>query len=239
MGSVGARRLTDCPSGRAAAPQLALSSRGGANPQTARPSEGTAVPQPANPSRGDRSQRDPLPAAAPGSARPRRQRRPRSAAGEGRGLLTPPYAQLELRLVQVLHIVAQEAVQQIRHHRLQHHGGGGPHCTAGRGPPGEEGAAGRSLNRRRARPHRSGDGAEAGRARRRAGSGCAAPPGPGPTDPLAGALPAAEARIEAGCGSGERPGGPSQPPWREGAALRRRGVSPGARLPPAPGGAKR
>lgn len=73
----------------------------------------------------DRSQRDPL--SARGSALPRWQRRPRCATQPGRnGLLTPPYAQLELGFVQVLHIVAQEAVQQIRHHRLQHHGGGGP-----------------------------------------------------------------------------------------------------------------
>lgn len=73
----------------------------------------------------DRSQRDPL--SARGSALPRWQRRPRCATQPGRnGLLTPPYTQLELGFVQVLHIVAQEAVQQIRHHRLQHHGGGGP-----------------------------------------------------------------------------------------------------------------
>lgn len=37
--------------------------------------------------------------------------------------LTAPNAQLQLRLVQVLYIVPQEAVQQVRDHRLQHHGG--------------------------------------------------------------------------------------------------------------------
>lgn len=37
--------------------------------------------------------------------------------------LTAPDAQLQLGLVQVLHIVSQEAVQQVRDHRLQHHGG--------------------------------------------------------------------------------------------------------------------
>lgn len=44
----------------------------------------------------------------------------------GRALsLTAPDAQLQLGLVQVLHIVPQEAVQQVRDHRLQHHGGAG------------------------------------------------------------------------------------------------------------------
>ena len=41
----------------------------------------------------------------------------------GRALsLTAPDPQLQLGLVQVLHIVPQEAVQQVRDHRLQHHG---------------------------------------------------------------------------------------------------------------------
>ena len=45
-------------------------------------------------------------------------------AARGRALsLTAPNAQFQLGLVQVLHIVPQEAVQQVRDHRLQHHGG--------------------------------------------------------------------------------------------------------------------
>ena len=45
-------------------------------------------------------------------------------ATRGRALsLTAPDPQLQLGLVQVLHIVPQEAVQQVRDHRLQHHGG--------------------------------------------------------------------------------------------------------------------
>lgn len=42
----------------------------------------------------------------------------------GRALsLTAPNPQLQLGLVQVLHIVPQEAVQQVCDYRLQHHGG--------------------------------------------------------------------------------------------------------------------
>lgn len=99
---------------------------GGRKP-TARPSQGSTVPQPANPSQGNRSQRDPIlvPCDSGGPAG--------DGSGRGKGLLTPPYAQLELRLVQVLHIVAQEAVQQIRHHWFQHHGVGGPSAAAAAG----------------------------------------------------------------------------------------------------------
>ena len=45
-------------------------------------------------------------------------------ATRGRALsLTAPDPQLQLGLVQVLHVVPQKAVQQVRDHRLQHHGG--------------------------------------------------------------------------------------------------------------------
>lgn len=49
-------------------------------------------------------------------------RQPQTARGHAL-LLTAPDPQLQLGLVQVLHIVPQEAVQQVRDHRLQHHGG--------------------------------------------------------------------------------------------------------------------
>lgn len=52
--------------------------------------------------------------------------------------LTAPDPQLELGLVQVLHIIPQEAVQQVRDHRLKHHGGaeaaGGGAGTTERSP---------------------------------------------------------------------------------------------------------
>lgn len=112
----------------------------------------------------------------------------RTRSGGGKGLLTPPYAQLELRLVQVLHIVAQEAVQQIRHHWFQHHGVGGPSAAAA----GWEGSGAQGRGRRarrdpaRARPRQSADGAGrspalAGvrRSRARGGLGAAAARGTG------------------------------------------------------------
>lgn len=50
--------------------------------------------------------------------------------------LTAPDPQLQLRFVQVLHIVAQEAVQQVRDHRLQHHGGAEAAAEGGAGTAG-------------------------------------------------------------------------------------------------------
>lgn len=105
-------------------------------PLTAEGTEGVEEPLPSRPPLGEWSAAHEAPAlhgaAAAGrlrrcSPRPARPSQGSRAAAppESTGLLTPPYAQLELGLVQVFHIVAQEAVQQVGHHRLQHHGGGG------------------------------------------------------------------------------------------------------------------